>query len=89
MSKILFILVPLFLTLNSCNSDKNNSLTSRYSTQTFSVAGGMSVITQVTDHQVNKVYLYKMGKEGLTLQDTIDLEKCGDQKIPFERNQSK
>jgi hypothetical protein len=87
MKKIALLLFIPLLSLTSCNSDKKESATSRYSTQTFSVAGGMAVITQITDHESNTIYYYKLDdKKGLTLQSTIDLTKAGDKNIPFESN---
>lgn len=46
----------------------------------------MAVVTQITDHQENKIYYYKLSdKKGLTLQNTIDLTQCGAQNIPFDK----
>ena len=45
----------------------------------------MTLITQITDHELNKLYYYKLvEKEGLVLQSTIDLTKAGDQTILAE-----
>ena len=86
MRKLLPILVVPILALTSCDRGEKESTTSRYSTQTFAVAGGTTAVTQITDHELNKIYYYKISEEGLALQDTIDLTKSGDQKIPYERD---
>ena len=85
MKKITLLLFIPLLSLTSCNSDKEESETSRYSTQSFVVAGGMGFITQITDHESNTIYYYKFNDKELTLQSTIDLTKTGDKNIPFER----
>lgn len=83
MKKLLLLILPIGL-LASCNCKNKDTLNHRYSTQTFSVAG-MVVITQITDHLENKVYLYELSdKKGLTLKNTFDVSKCGAQNIPFE-----
>ena len=82
----LLLTIPL-LTFTSCNNEGNEQTSKlpRYSTQTFTVAG-MTVITQITDNETSKMYFYQMSdKKGLTLKDSIDLTKCGDQNIPFEK----
>jgi hypothetical protein len=85
MNKILPIFILPILTLTSCNSGDEDKRNSRYSAQTFSVAAGTAVVTQITDHEANKIYYYKLSdEEGLVLKNTIDLTKCGDQIIPFE-----
>lgn len=85
MNKILPILVLPILALTSCNSDEGDSPALKYSAQTFSIVGGTAVVTQITDHEANKVFYYKLSdKEGLVLKNTIDLTKCGDQIIPYD-----
>lgn len=86
MNKLTPLLAIPILILSSCDKkgSENTFKESRYSAQTFTVAG-MMAITQITDHKTNKVYFYKLeDKKGLTLKNTIDLTKCGAQNIPFE-----
>lgn len=79
------VLIVLVLALTGCEDKNEEKTSSRYSTNTFTVVGGTAVITQITDHQENKTYYYKLrDKDGLTLQYTVDLTKCGSPNIPFE-----
>ena len=85
MKTITLLLSISLLSLTSCDSDKQESSSSRYTAQTFSIVGGTTVVTQITDHESKKIYYYKLSdKNGLELQSTIDLTKCGDKNIPFE-----
>ncbi len=89
MKKILLtLLVPLTL-LTGCNSDSEKSELSRYTTSTFSAAGGMVVITQITDHKLNKIYYYEFkDKKGLVLMSSVDITKSGAHTLPFDAKDS-
>ena len=77
------ILALSMFTLVGCDVDGKESATPRYSAQSFTIAGGLSVFTQITDHELNKLYYYELiEKQGLVLQSTIDLNKTGDDIIP-------
>ena len=85
MNKLLLLLFLPIVALTSCNDDKVEASANRYSSHTFSVAGGLALFTQITDHHSDKMYLYELNeKKGLILKETIDLTKCGSENIPFE-----
>ena len=85
MHKPSLILALPFLFFASCEKNEKAQTSNRYTSQTFTIAGGMAVITQITDHETNMSYLYELkDKSGLELKNTIDLSKCGAESIPFQ-----
>jgi hypothetical protein len=85
MHKPYLILALPFLLFASCEKNEKPQTSNRYTSQIFTIAGGMAVITQITDNETNMSYLYELkDKTGLELKNTIDLSKCGAESIPFQ-----
>jgi hypothetical protein len=88
MKSIYTLIAVASLMLVSCNEEtqtKSESPHPRYAAQTFVVGGGLAVVTQITDNETGKLFLYKYSdKDGLKLENVIDLNKCGAETIPFE-----
>jgi hypothetical protein len=59
----------------------------RYSTQTVVLPGAMGAVVAITDHQRQTLYYYRMERDALVLQDTIDLAAAGQPRIA--RNEAK
>ncbi|PCJ53789.1 MAG: hypothetical protein COA79_22520 [Planctomycetota bacterium] len=84
--KYKFLILFCFLIfLSGCggNSNPSGTIQQRYSIDTMTGMGGLAVVYNITDHKLNKMYIYKVG-DNLELEGVVDLSKVGEKIIDIE-----
>ena len=81
-ASVLFVAAVVCICMSGCGGSSEGD-SNQYDVQTVIIPGVMTPMYQITDHESDTLFIYRLEKEKLVLLHTIDLKNTGRPEMPI------